>query len=88
MCKDLNGWLGLGSTYATGHTELSANVIRAGCCGVSRKRSLGEVPALLGLVLVESGGIEIGLGDGDIEDSGASRDCHGDGHVDACLGSC
>ena len=86
--QDLKGWLGRGSVHVAGRTELSTDLVRASCGGVAGKSSFGEVPALLGLILSKSGGIEIGLGDGDVKDSCASRDCDGDCHIHAGFGSC
>ena len=88
MCENLKRWLGGSSIHAAGHTELSADVVRAGCCSVSGKRGLGEISALLGLVLNESGGIEIGLRNWKIEDTSAGRDGDRYRHVHACFGSC
>lgn len=88
MGEDLNGWLGHSRIHAARHTELGADVVGACRCRVARKYGFSEVSALLGLVLGESSGIEVGLWHGDIEDSGAGRDCDRDGHVDACFGSC
>lgn len=84
--KDLEGWLG--GSHTARHTELGTDVVGAGRCSVTRERGLSEIPALLGLVLGEGGGIEIGLGNGDIEDTGASGDCDWDGGIDACFGNC
>ena len=88
MCKDLKGRVGRSSIHAARHTELSADMVRAGRCRVSRQCGLCKIPALLGLVLDEGGSTEIGLRNGDIEDTSASRDGDWDGHVDACFGSC
>ena len=88
MGEDLDGWLGRSGVHAARHTELSADIVRAGGCRVSRKRSLSEISALLCIVLDESSGIEVGLWKGDIEDTGAGRNGDWDGHVDACFGSC
>ena len=85
MRKDLNGRSGVRATW---RTELSADVIRAGRGSVSRERGLSEIPALLRLILGESGGIEIGLWNGDIKDTGAGRDGDRNTHVHACFGSC
>ena len=68
--QDLNGWLGL--FRAAGHTKLGADVVRASCGCVSCKRGLGEVSALLSIVLDESGGIQVGLRNGDIKDTSTS----------------
>ena len=88
MCENLKRWLGGSSIHAARHTELSADVVRAGCCSVSGKRGLGEIPALPGLILNEGGGVEIGLRNGEIEDTSAGRDCDRYRHVHACFGSC
>lgn len=88
MCKDLNGWLGRSTVHAAGHTVLGADIVCASRCSIAGQRGLGEISSLLRLVLGESGGIKIGLWNGDIEDTGAGRDCDRDGHVDACFGSC
>lgn len=88
MREDLNGRLGRSSIHTARHTELGADVVRAGRCSISRQRGLSEVSALLRLVLDESGGIEVGFWKGDIEDTGAGRDCDWNCHVDTCFGSC
>lgn len=88
MRKDLNGWLGRGTVHATRHAKLGADVICASRRRVSRQRGLRKVSPLLRLVLDEGGGIEIGLWNGDIKDTGAGRNRDWDGHVDACFGSC
>ena len=85
MRQDLKGWLGCG-IHAAWHTEFHANVVGASGSGVSRKGGLREISALLRLVLGEGGGIEIGLWNGDVEDSSTGRDGDWDGHVLACFG--
>ena len=86
MRQNLNRWLRRG--HAARHAELGADVVGAGGCSVSRQGDLREVPALLGLILGEGGGIKIGLGNGDIEDTGASGNGDWDCGVDTCFGRC
>ena len=88
MREYLKRWQSLKSVDIVRHTELRADVVRAGRCSVSRKCSLGEIPALLGLVLDEGGGIGIGLRHGDIEDAGAGRDCDWNRQIGTKFGSC
>ena len=88
MREYLKGWQSLNSVYIARRAELRTDVVRAGRCSVSRKCSLGEIPALLGLVLDEGGGIEIGLRHGYIEDAGAGRDCDWNRQIGTELGSC
>ena len=88
MCENLKGRFGRSSVDGARLTELSADVVGAGCCRVTRQGGLSEIPALLGHILDEGGSIGIGLRNGEIEDTSAGRDCDWDGHVDACFGSC
>ena len=87
MSEDLDGWLGP-CFHATGHAELGADVVGAGRGMVALERGVGEISTLLGNVLSEGGGVHIGLGDGDIEDASAGRDCDWDGEIGASFGSC
>lgn len=88
MCKNLKGRVGRSSIHAARHTELSADLVRAGRCRVSRQCGLCKISALLGQVLDEGSSIKIGLRNRKIEDTSASRDGDWDSHVDACFGSC
>ena len=81
MRKYLKGRQSRNGVHIARHTELRADVVRASRCSVSRKCSLSEIPALLGLVLDEGGGIEIGLRHGYIEDASAGRYCDWDRQI-------
>ena len=82
VCENLKGWFG-GHIHAAGHTELGTDVVGTGGGRISQESGLGEVPALLGKILGECGGIEIGLGNGDVEDASAGGDGDGDSHIHA-----
>lgn len=79
----LKGWRSRNIVCIARRTKLRADVVGAGRRSISRKCSLSEVPALLGLVLNEGGGIEIALRHGEIKDAGASRDGDWNCHISA-----
>ena len=67
MCEDLD--CGIDRIVGTGHTELSANVVCARGRHVIQESHLGEVPALLRIVLNEGGRVKVRLRNSDVEDA-------------------
>lgn len=86
MGQDLN--CRIGAVVAGRHAELSADVISSRGCIVSSKNNVSEIPALLGYVQNEIGGLEICLRDSKVENSLSCRQVDWDCSVDTSLAGC
>ena len=78
----------VGYVAGTWYTELCTYIVCAGSSCVSRKRDVAEVLPLSSYVLSEGGCIEVGLRDGDIEDTITGRNVNRDGHIGTLFRNC